>query len=79
MDLLFWGLLAFKPLLVLGICFELRSGNLLGCLFLSFWLKEPFLGTSCLQALSMQTSGKTLVTNHYDHLEGFDAFSPPTE
>ena len=46
---------------------------------LGLWLKEPFLGTSCLQALSMQTSVKTLVTSHYDHLEGFDAFSPPTE
>ena len=46
---------------------------------LEFWLKEPFLGTSCLQAVSVQTSVNTLVINHYDHLEGFDAFSPPTE
>ena len=75
------GLLAFRPLLVLGICFELRFGSLLGCLFLRFRLKEPFLGTSCLQAVGVQTSVNTLITCHHNHLEGFDAFSfsPSTE
>ena len=47
--ILFWifvlGLLAFKPLLVLGICLELRFGSLLGChLSWDFGSKSLFSG-----------------------------------
>ena len=37
-----WGLLAFKPLLVLGICFELRFGSLLGCHLLGISAQRAF-------------------------------------
>ena len=72
------GFLAFKPLLVLGICFKLRFGCPLGRLFLGFGSKSLFSGLLACKhlAISVRISVKTLVTHCYNHLEGFDGLFP---
>ena len=50
------GFLAFKPLPALGIASNLDLAVFWDALFLGLRLKEPFLGTSCLQAVCVQSS-----------------------
>ena len=73
------GLLTFKPLLVLGICFKLQLWQSFGMPLFDLSAQRAFSRDFLLASSMHAVIIEDLITCHDNHLEGFDAFSPFTE